>query len=59
MLNKESIIKGSILEIVGNYTKEELGESRDGVKADLLKTLKKTFGADYVVGVDFTKFTMD
>ena len=56
---KESIIKGSIIEIIGNYTKEELGESRDGVKAELLKTLKKTFGADYVVGVDFTKFTMD
>ena len=57
--SKESIIKGSIIEIIGNYTKEELGESKDGVKAELLKTLKKTFGADYVVGVDFTKFTMD
>ena len=56
---KESIIKGSIIEIIGNYTKDELGESKDGVKAELLKTLKKTFGADYVVGVDFTKFTMD
>lgn len=57
--SKESIIKGSIIEIVGNYTKEELSESKDGVKADLLKNLKKTFGADYVVGVEFTKFTMD
>mgnify|MGYP003299946138 CR=1 FL=1 len=57
--SKESIIKGSIIEIIGNYTKDELGESREDVKAELLKTLKKTFGADYVVGVDFTKFTMD
>lgn len=56
---KESLIKGSIIEIVGNYTKEDLGESKEGVKADLLKNLKKTFGADYVVGVEFTKFTMD
>lgn len=59
LLDKESIIKGSILEIVGQYTKEELGESTEGVRAELLKTFKKTFGADYVVGVDFTKFTMD
>ena len=57
--SKESIIKSSIIEIIGNYTKGELGESKDGVRAELLKTLKKTFGADYVVGVDFTKFTMD
>lgn len=57
--SKESIIKGSIIEIIGNYTKEELAESKEDAKADLLKTLKKTFGADYVVGVDFTKFTMD
>ena len=57
--SKESIIKGSIIEIVGNYTKEELGESKEGVKSELLKNLKKTFGADYVVGVEFTKFTMD
>ncbi len=56
---KESIIKSSIIETIGNYTKEELGDSKDGVKSELLKTLKKTFGADYVVGVDFTKFTMD
>ncbi len=56
---KESIIKGSIIEIIGNYTKEELSESKEDAKSEILKTLKKTFGADYVVGVDFTKFTMD
>ena len=56
---KESIIKGSIIEIIGNYTKEELNDSKEDVKAEILKALKKTFGADYVVGVDFTKFTMD
>lgn len=56
---KESIIKGSVIEIVGNYTKEELSESRTDMEAELLKALKKTFGADYVVGISFTKFTMD
>lgn len=56
---KESLIKSSIINIIGNYTKEELEESKDAMTAELLKALKKSFGADYVVGVDFTKFTMD
>jgi flagellar FliL protein len=56
---KESIIKDAIIKIIGNYTKEELGESKSGMEEELLKTLKKTFGADYVVGISFTKFTMD
>ena len=56
---KESIIKDAIIKIIGNYTKEELGESKSGMEEELLKTLKKTFGADYVVGISVTKFTMD
>ena len=56
---KESIIKDAIIKIIGNYTKEELGESKTGMEEELLKTLKKTFGADYVVGISFTKLTMD
>lgn len=56
---KESIIKDCIIETVGNYTKEELNASKDGVKSDLLKTLQKMFGADFVVGISFPKFTLD
>lgn len=57
--SKESVIKSSIVEIIGKYTKNDLANGTSEVEADLLKTLKKTFGADYVVGVGFTKFTMD
>ena len=56
---KESIIKDAIIKIIGNYTKEQLSESKTNMEEELLKTLKKTFGADYVVGISFTKFTMD
>lgn len=56
---KEAIIKDSIIEIVGNYSKEELNASKDDMRAELLKELKKTFGADYVVGVNFPQFTLD
>ncbi|MBQ2706397.1 MAG: flagellar basal body-associated FliL family protein [Agathobacter sp.] len=56
---KESIIKDCIIETVGNFTKEELNASKDGVKSELLKTLQKMFGADFVVGISFPKFTID
>lgn len=56
---KESIIKDTIIETVGNYTKDELNTNRDAVKAELLKSLQKMFGADYVVGISFPKFTID
>ncbi|MBQ6844607.1 MAG: flagellar basal body-associated FliL family protein [Agathobacter sp.] len=57
--SKESIIKDAIIKIIGNYTKDELSESKSDMEEELLKSLKKTFGADYVVGISFTKFTMD
>lgn len=57
--SKESIIKDCIIETVSNYSKEELKASKDDVKSELLKTLQKMFGADYVVGISFPKFTID
>ena len=56
---KESIIKDCVIETIGNYTKDELNASKDAVKSELLKTLQKTFGADFVVGISFPKFTLD
>lgn len=56
---KESIIKDCIIETVGNFTKDELNVSKDGVKSELLKTLQKMFGADFVVGISFPTFTID
>ena len=56
---KESIIKDCIIETVSGFTKEELRESKDEVKKDLLKNLQKIFDADYVVGISFPKFTLD
>lgn len=56
---KESIIKDAIIEIISQYSKADLNESKDGMKAELLKNLQKTFGTDYVVGISFPKFTID
>lgn len=56
---KESVIKSSIIEIIGKYAKADLIDGTADLEAELLNVLKKTFGADYVVGVGFIKFTMD
>ena len=56
---KESIIKDCIIETIGNFSKDDLNLGKDAVKSELLKTLQKMFGADYVVGISFPKFTID
>lgn len=56
---KESLIKDWVRETVGQYTKEELSASTDVVKEELLKTMKKEFGAEYIVGISFPDFTFD
>lgn len=54
---REAIIKNDINDIVHSYTKEEFDENNEDVKKDILKALQEKFGADYVVGVAFTKNT--
>lgn len=56
---KEAIIKDTINDIVCKYTKEQFNSEKDVVKKEILKALQATFGADYVVGVSFTKSTTD
>lgn len=54
---KEAIIKDAINSTVRGYTKEEFDEDNEGVKKKILERLRGMFGADYVVGVAFTKNT--
>lgn len=56
---KEAIIKDTINNIVRKYTKEQFNNENDAVKKEILKSLQNTFGADYVVGISFTKSTTD
>lgn len=56
---KEAIIKDTINNIVRRYTKEQFNEENSLVKKEILKSLQSIFGADYVVGISFTKSTTD
>ena len=57
--DKEPIIKDCINGIIRQYTKEELRTNTDDIKAEILKELQKMFTADYIVGISFSKLTMD
>ncbi len=56
---KESIIKDTIIQTVRQYGKEDLTNDIEGVKAEILKQMQKTFGADFVVGISFPTVTID
>ena len=56
---KESLIKDAVRETIAKYTKAELSANSDMAKDEILKILKKDFGAEYIVGISFPTFTFD
>ena len=56
---KESLIKDAVRETIAKYTKTELSANSDMAKDEILKILKKDFGAEYIVGISFPTFTFD
>lgn len=52
---KEALIKDAIDSIIRTYTKDEFDTNTDAVKKEILKKLQNTFGAEYVIGISFTK----
>ena len=56
---KESLIKDAVRETIAKYTKVELSANSDMAKDEILKILKKDFGAEYIVGISFPTFTFD
>ena len=54
---QESIIKNTINQIIRQYTKEEFLKNSQQVQDEICKSLQKTYGADYIVGVNFATLT--
>ncbi|MGN1154607.1 MAG: flagellar basal body-associated FliL family protein [Agathobacter sp.] len=52
---KEPLIKDTIDSVIRTYTKDEFDTNTDAVKKEILKKLQNIFGADYVIGISFTK----
>jgi flagellar FliL protein len=53
LAEKEDIIKNNIVQIVSQYSKEEIDADPQTVKDEILADMQSMFGADYVVGVNF------
>ena len=45
---KESKIKSDIIEVLGNYTKEEASNNTDEIENEILKCVQELFGSDFV-----------
>ncbi len=52
---KEDIIKNDIIAIVNRYSKEEFDSDPEAVQDEILAAVQEMFGADYVVGVNFSE----
>lgn len=55
LATKEDIILNDINKIVGSYTKAEFDAGTEEVQAEILKDMQNMFGADYIVGVNFSQ----
>jgi flagellar FliL protein len=53
LAEKEDIIKNNIVQIVSQYSKDEIDADPQTVKDEILADMQSMFGADYVVGVNF------
>ena len=57
LTEQEAIIKNTINQIIRQYTKDEFLKNSQIVQDEICKSLQKTFGADYIVGVNFATLT--
>ena len=54
---QESIIKNTINQVIRQYTKDELLKNTVKIQEEICKSLAKTYGTDYIVGVNFATLT--
>lgn len=59
LTEQEAIIKNTINQIIRQYTKDEFLEKTQDIQDEICKSLQKTYGAEYVVGVNFASLTVN
>lgn len=57
LTEQESIIKNTINQVIRQYTKDEFLKNSQAVQDEICKSLQKTYGTDYIVGVNFSTLT--
>ncbi len=53
LLTNESIIKGEIIEVVSSHTLAEFRNDTDGVRSEILASLQRMYGSDFIYKVVF------
>lgn len=54
LANKESLIKGLIVEVFGDYTMEEIqADNGDAVREDILERIHNMYGSEFIYKVTF------
>ena len=57
--SQDETIKNDIIQVIGNYTVDEFEANKDEAKGEILSDMQELFGADLVVGVNFSESTSE
>lgn len=57
--SQDETIKNDIIQVIGNHTVDEFESNKDEVKGEILSDMQELFGADLVVGVNFSESTSE
>ena len=53
--DKEELIKGEIISVIGSHTIEEMQQDVDTVRMEILHRIQKLFDSEFIFNVTFTK----
>ena len=59
LANQDETIKNDVIQVIGQYTLDEFESNKEQVKAEILSDMQKLFGADLVIGVNFSESTSE
>ena len=59
LANHDETIKNDVIRVIGQYTLDEFEANKEQVKSEILSDMQKLFGADLVIGVNFSESTSE
>ena len=59
LANQDETIKNDVIQVIGQYTLDEFETNKEQVKSEILSDMQKLFGADLVIGVNFSEWTSE
>lgn len=58
LAGKESVIKGTIIDVISQYTADEMKNNQTEVKEAVLASLQNLFGSTFITGVNFSSIVV-